>query len=1368
MALDIERRKQAASTPDSRSIDSMFFDDIDTDEDDTEFDLDDIDDLTGIIGNDDDLREMDDDDIEAMLNFADDEDDDTQPIALGPSGAGSRAGRQADSRSQGLQLDDEAMMEADLAASEGRMGGGTARQQQQPKPQPQRRQPSMGGDASAAKSQPSPLRGFQDDGLGDEPDISRKGKATKTVTKSKPKRHVIHEETEKLVVPQWVVSINSKLQGNVAHAFLLEGNIRDYMVQNISIKDGIIMTLDPYQDAFEVTASYDQAHGLRFDTYSLDGNVSPEEYQARFIEMMNEAQDALGIPRTADIPSDPVTLFSIISKIVEMPGEEFETEEGEVIEQAKLLLFFDYPEMLIPQSNGTPREVERQLAIIINDMCRSELADDSGCCIIMMCDDIGAMSERVRSTSSRVDRVNVPMPLLDARKDFIYNVLSVPENKLSDGRGIFECDEGADEEYLAINTAGLANFQIEDIVLRALADDVPITPDLIKERKNEIIMTDYNEILEIMEPKYGFAEVGGMQQVKEFFMDEVINPIHRGELEGVPMGVLLMGPPGTAKALQNGTQVVYSDGVKVAVKAVENLCIGDYVFNRKGELTKVTAIVPMGEKALYKVCLKDGREVITSGEHLWGYWHTTDRSQGPVTFLDTITTEEMLEKGIRWPGKKAFRWYLPINDIVEMPAQVLPLDPYVVGALAGDGSTTVRQAILISADEPIVERVAKGLNSPFYQVSSQKEYDQHHYPGRAYGWKFAFSDEMKEEYIAYRKAQGHKVFPTRIKWIPGEYVVRNVPEIHCKAHEKSLPDIYKFSSVQQRLALLQGFFDTDGSASFSNGRLSVKFVTSSCQLCEDIREILFSLGLSSSVCQHNPKKHQTSFMKRPSYEVSVHGKPERLMELFGLERKRQVIRTYIDYASSRPTVNRKHHNRIPVVAIEKLPDTGLCTCIKVDDPEGLFLVTRQYVVTHNTLLSKAVAKESNMNCVNLNLNRILNKYVGGSERNLDRALDCAIAMEPTIIFIDEIDEALPKRNGADQTGISQRINKRLLEFMSNTEHRGQVMILAATNYPEKIDPAFKRAGRFDNRLPMFAPGKYDRARILHISAAKARYTISQFISPDTEMPNPFRHLSKWLSEHADEVDFSDAVYEMSDFEYERRNSLGVKTGLATVQIPTRLLKMIGPTTCSLEDFYRACDILIPEGELPSRSSGDLRGSVLSDADYRKVLVDALRRSLCEQREIVPNNDKLLNVMARFIAYKQLYFDIFAGLTIGKTGAELDVVINKCISLYRKWKIAYPERFQRILNQKLITDERDIPWFIVEEACKKTTAAVSGIKSMEDYALIDTSDTDYIPDEEYGRLSSAKVVSYRERQETLLARMRNFDENSSSKADLLKS
>ncbi|MGQ9512867.1 ATP-binding protein [Thermodesulfitimonas sp.] len=132
--------------------------------------------------------------------------------------------------------------------------------------------------------------------------------------------------------------------------------------------------------------------------------------------------------------------------------------------------------------------------------------------------------------------------------------------------------------------------------------------------------------------------------------------------------------------------------------------------------------------------------------------------------------------------------------------------------------------------------------------------------------------------------------------------------------------------------------------------------------------------------------------------------------------------------------------------------------------------------TGKSVLAEAVAKESGMNCCSLNVGRLLGSYVGQSEKNLARALECIEALAPTIVFIDEIDQAGLSRTG-DNTGVTNRIFQQLLQFMSETRHRGRIVFLAASNRLDLIDPALKRPDRFDKKVPILAPEAAEREAI---------------------------------------------------------------------------------------------------------------------------------------------------------------------------------------------------------------------------------------------------------------------------------------------------
>lgn len=147
--------------------------------------------------------------------------------------------------------------------------------------------------------------------------------------------------------------------------------------------------------------------------------------------------------------------------------------------------------------------------------------------------------------------------------------------------------------------------------------------------------------------------------------------------------------------------------------------------------------------------------------------------------------------------------------------------------------------------------------------------------------------------------------------------------------------------------------------------------------------------------------------------------------------------------------------------------------------------------TGKTVAAKAIAGESGVNMVKLGDFR--GQYVGQSERNLSQLLRLLESLYPVIVFIDEIDQQEGQRGDSGDSGVSRRIFGKLLEFMSDTTHRGQILWIAASNQPKLIDPAMKRPGRFDLILPFLLPDRESRKQILRY-VLESRLKSSQHIT----------------------------------------------------------------------------------------------------------------------------------------------------------------------------------------------------------------------------------------------------------------------------------
>lgn len=149
----------------------------------------------------------------------------------------------------------------------------------------------------------------------------------------------------------------------------------------------------------------------------------------------------------------------------------------------------------------------------------------------------------------------------------------------------------------------------------------------------------------------------------------------------------------------------------------------------------------------------------------------------------------------------------------------------------------------------------------------------------------------------------------------------------------------------------------------------------------------------------------------------------------------------------------------------------------IEPPKGVLLFGPPG--TGKTLLAKAVANESNAYFVSIGGPEIMSKYYGESEARLREIFKEAKEKAPSIIFIDEIDSIAPKRE--EVTGeVERRVVSQLLSLMDGLEARGKVIVIAATNRPNALDPALRRPGRFDREIELKVPDKKGRLEILQI------------------------------------------------------------------------------------------------------------------------------------------------------------------------------------------------------------------------------------------------------------------------------------------------
>lgn len=345
-------------------------------------------------------------------------------------------------------------------------------------------------------------------------------------------------------------------------------------------------------------------------------------------------------------------------------------------------------------------------------------------------------------------------------------------------------------------------------------------------------------------------------------------------------------------------------------KKMGDLRRGDYVIGKNGQPTEVIGIYPLGKVQCYKVTMSDGSSTEVSDEHLWNVQTMNYRSKYPKKW-DVVTTKSLISSGL-YNYRQDYKYSIPMVDPVEFNKKELKIHPYLMGILLGDGCMSQRSISISSADGFIIEEVKKHLPDKFSLIKKN---------GSKYDYSITV-ERSRNIFGRFRKDNG-------IINALSEYGLQGK-----KSHKKFIPDDYKFSSFEDRLALIQGLFDADGYVD-SRG-IVVQFYSSSLRLIEDVTEIINSFGGTVKMSSRIPKyvhKGETKEGER-AYTLTIRV-PENI-ELFRLPRKKNRVVPKSKY--------------IPVRFIESIEDIGFheAQCIKVAARDSLY-VCGDYIVTHNTL-----------------------------------------------------------------------------------------------------------------------------------------------------------------------------------------------------------------------------------------------------------------------------------------------------------------------------------------------------------------------------------------------------------------------------------
>lgn len=377
--------------------------------------------------------------------------------------------------------------------------------------------------------------------------------------------------------------------------------------------------------------------------------------------------------------------------------------------------------------------------------------------------------------------------------------------------------------------------------------------------------------------------------------------------------VILSAQQGTGKAEPNDTPIPTPKGWTL----MGNIKVGDTVFDRLGKPTKVLGVYPQGVKPVYKIKFSDGRVNYTADEHLWDiYTDSTKKDKRKNNNIKplTITTLELKNKIDNSMVGKIDRercYFVQYNKCVEYPKNNLPVHPYVLGALLGDGCLTCDGLLISSNERDVVEKVASYLN-----VSIRDKKNN-------YTWGLRSSESTEGKMCKkYLKETG----------------------LNTIAKHKYIPKEYLESSKEDRLELLKGLMDTDGCVNVKN---RFGFSTSSDKLRDGFIELCRSLGYIVS-CSVNDRRNIGNGI---SYDIRIQTNDIIFSSKKHLQRYENNNKKY--------NTGIRNNDYIRVVSVDYFGESE-CTCIQVDNKEHLYL-TNNFTVTHNTFMGLACGLEQVIN-----------------------------------------------------------------------------------------------------------------------------------------------------------------------------------------------------------------------------------------------------------------------------------------------------------------------------------------------------------------------------------------------------------------------
>lgn len=440
-------------------------------------------------------------------------------------------------------------------------------------------------------------------------------------------------------IPIWLKEkVIDKFNSGVSQIFVLHFNIADYF----SVQDRFITLPEMLQELCsqrEFVCTYHYATGLQF---------ARPEMEAKFRRLS-------GMTARENLPGGAHQSLFYLDRLL----------KTSLLAPRQFALIIPFAESIFPAGyNLSPEEKANTITLL--RWANERTITEQKPIIFLTTSNIKDLSGQLLSSSHGIEQVQVPKPEVMERKKYIeYLVSHNPSLKLQ-----LTTDE------FAHHTQGLSLDQIEDIVLRALSEGTLITTDSVLARKVEILEQEYGQVLEIIRPRYGLDAVGGLNYaVRE--LKEISEIMKKGLTSAAPMGVILMGPPGTGKSYLAECFSRECGLLCVKFKPLREMYVGSSERNQERAFAAIRALSPvvvMVDESDQQQSSRDsqaGDSGVTERMRAQAYEFWGDQSlRGKVLRIDLTNRVDLIDSAMRRSGRTDIKIPILMPDL-ESRKQIL-------------------------------------------------------------------------------------------------------------------------------------------------------------------------------------------------------------------------------------------------------------------------------------------------------------------------------------------------------------------------------------------------------------------------------------------------------------------------------------------------------------------------------------------------------------------------------------------------------------------------------------------------------------------------------------------------------------------------